>query len=55
MDAIISALVTRFERGGLTRRQLVRALAGLVAAGTAAPLTSVIVTRNVDAPLGGAT
>lgn len=40
MDAIISALVTRFERGGLTRRQLVRGLAALVAAGTAAPVSA---------------
>lgn len=36
MDAIISELVTRFERGGLTRRQLVQGLAALVAAGTTA-------------------
>ncbi len=33
MDAIITDLVSRFERGGLTRRQLIRGLAALVAAG----------------------
>ena len=36
MDAIISDLVTRFERGGLTRRQLIQGLSALVAAGTTA-------------------
>jgi len=36
MNAIISDLVTRFERGGLTRRQLIQGLSALVAAGTAA-------------------
>ena len=35
MDAIITDLVTRFERGGLTRRQLIQGLSALVAAGTA--------------------
>ena len=34
MDAIISDFVTRFERGGLTRRQLIQGLSALVAAGT---------------------
>ena len=35
MDDIITGLVNRFERGGLTRRQLVQALSALVAvAGT---------------------
>ena len=33
MDAIITDLVTRFERGGLTRRQLIQGLSALVAAG----------------------
>jgi catechol 2,3-dioxygenase-like lactoylglutathione lyase family enzyme len=33
MDAIITELVNRFERGGLTRRQLVQGLAALVAVG----------------------
>lgn len=38
MDAIISDLVNRFERGGLTRRQLVQGVLALVAAGgTPAP------------------
>ena len=36
MDSIISELVTRFERGGLTRRQLIQGLSALVAAGGAA-------------------
>jgi catechol 2,3-dioxygenase-like lactoylglutathione lyase family enzyme len=36
MDAIITDLVQRFERGGLTRRQLIQGLSALVAAGTAA-------------------
>jgi catechol 2,3-dioxygenase-like lactoylglutathione lyase family enzyme len=35
MDAIITDLVTRFERGGLTRRQLIQGLSALVAAGAA--------------------
>ena len=34
MEAVISDLVTRFEKGGLTRRELVRGLAMLVGAGT---------------------
>jgi catechol 2,3-dioxygenase-like lactoylglutathione lyase family enzyme len=34
MDAIISDFVARFERGGLTRRQLIQGLSALVAAGT---------------------
>ena len=32
MDAIITELVNRFERGGLTRRQLIQGLSALVAA-----------------------
>ena len=36
MDAIITDLVQRFERGRLTRRQLIQGLSALVAAGTAA-------------------
>jgi catechol 2,3-dioxygenase-like lactoylglutathione lyase family enzyme len=35
MDRVIAELVTRFERGRLTRRQLIEGLAGLVAASTA--------------------
>ena len=34
MDAIITDLVTRFERGGLTRRQLIQGLSALVTAGS---------------------
>jgi catechol 2,3-dioxygenase-like lactoylglutathione lyase family enzyme len=38
MDAIITELVSRFEHGGLTRRQLIQGLSALVAAGvTSAP------------------
>ena len=38
MDSIITELVSRFERGGVTRRQLIQALSALVAAGgTATP------------------
>jgi catechol 2,3-dioxygenase-like lactoylglutathione lyase family enzyme len=33
MDAIITELVSRFEHGGLTRRQLIQGLSALVAAG----------------------
>ncbi len=33
MDAIITELVNRFERGGLTRRELIRGLSALVAVG----------------------
>lgn len=47
MDAIITELVRRFERGGLTRRQLVQGLAALVAAGGAS--------RPVAAQPGGLT
>lgn len=36
MDAMITDLVSRFERGGLTRRQLIQGLSALVAAGTSA-------------------
>ena len=36
MEAIISNLVTRFERGSLSRRELVQGLAMLAASGTAA-------------------
>src|SRR5436309_6736892 len=36
MEAIISNLVSQFEKGALSRRQLVRALAMLAATGTAA-------------------
>ena len=35
MDVIITELVHRFERGGLTRRQLIQSLAALVATGGA--------------------
>jgi len=34
VDAIITNLVTRYERGGLSRRQLIQGLSALVAAGT---------------------
>jgi catechol 2,3-dioxygenase-like lactoylglutathione lyase family enzyme len=37
MDRVINDLVTRFDSGTLTRRQLVQGLAVLAAAGTAAP------------------
>jgi catechol 2,3-dioxygenase-like lactoylglutathione lyase family enzyme len=33
MDAIITGMVSRFERGGLSRRQLIQGLSALVAAG----------------------
>ena len=33
MDTIITDLVNRFERGGITRRQLIQGLSALVAAG----------------------
>jgi catechol 2,3-dioxygenase-like lactoylglutathione lyase family enzyme len=36
MESIISDLVTRFEKGSLSRRELVRGLAMLAASGTAA-------------------
>lgn len=36
MDSIITELVHRFERGGLTRRELIQRLSAMVAAGTAA-------------------
>jgi len=38
MNAIVTELVSRFERGGLTRRELIQGLSALVAAaGAAAP------------------
>jgi len=37
METLISDLVTRFERGSLSRRQLIQGLAMLAATGTAAP------------------
>ncbi len=37
MDIIITELVNQFERGGLTRRQLIQSLAALVAAGGISP------------------
>jgi catechol 2,3-dioxygenase-like lactoylglutathione lyase family enzyme len=37
MDAIITELVNRFERGGLTRRELIQGLAALVAVGATSP------------------
>lgn len=37
MDAIITELVNRFERGGFTRRQLIQSLAALVAVGGTSP------------------
>jgi len=37
VDSIIADLVNQFERGGLTRRELIAGLAALVAAGSAAP------------------
>jgi catechol 2,3-dioxygenase-like lactoylglutathione lyase family enzyme len=37
MDSIISDLVTRFERGRLTRRELIAGLSALVAVGGASP------------------
>jgi catechol 2,3-dioxygenase-like lactoylglutathione lyase family enzyme len=41
MDAIVTELVNRFERGGLTRRQLIQGLSALVAAGsTSAPVVA---------------
>jgi catechol 2,3-dioxygenase-like lactoylglutathione lyase family enzyme len=40
LEHVISDLVTRFERGGLTRRELIQALAMIAAAGTAASAAS---------------
>jgi len=40
MDAIITGLVQRFERGGLTRRELIQGLTALAAVGAAAPATA---------------
>jgi catechol 2,3-dioxygenase-like lactoylglutathione lyase family enzyme len=37
MDATITELVSRFEHGGLTRRQLIQGLSALVAAGVTSP------------------
>ena len=40
VEHMISDLVTRFERGGLTRRELIQALAMIAAAGTTASAAS---------------
>ena len=40
MDAIITDLVSRFERGGLTRRQLIQGLSALAAGSVANPATA---------------
>ena len=40
MEQVITDLVTRFERGGLTRRELIQALAVIAAAGTTASAAS---------------
>jgi catechol 2,3-dioxygenase-like lactoylglutathione lyase family enzyme len=40
VEHVISDLVTRFERGGLTRRELIQALAMIAAAGTTASAAS---------------
>jgi catechol 2,3-dioxygenase-like lactoylglutathione lyase family enzyme len=37
MDSLISELVSRFERGALTRRELIAGLSSFVAAGSASP------------------
>jgi catechol 2,3-dioxygenase-like lactoylglutathione lyase family enzyme len=37
MDAIISELVNRFERGGITRRELIQGLSALVAVSSTSP------------------
>ena len=39
MDAIITELVNRFERGGLTRRQLIQGLSALAAVGGTSALS----------------
>jgi catechol 2,3-dioxygenase-like lactoylglutathione lyase family enzyme len=48
MDAIITELVNRFERGGLTRRQLIQGLSALVAA-AGAPAPSVAQSSGLKA------
>ena len=51
MDAIINDLIHRFERGGLTRRQLIQGLSALVAAGgatTAAAQESALRGTGID-------
>ena len=41
MDAVISELVNRFERGGITRRELIQGLSALVAASsTSSPVAA---------------
>ena len=40
METIITDLVQRFERGGLTRRQLIQGLSVLMAAGGASPVAA---------------
>ena len=53
MDIIITELVNQFERGGLTRRQLIQSLAALVAAG-AIPESLLELVRQILEALGAA-
>jgi catechol 2,3-dioxygenase-like lactoylglutathione lyase family enzyme len=50
MEAIITDMISRFERGGLTRRQLIQGLAALAAAGAvpAAGQTSALQGTGID-------
>jgi glyoxylase I family protein len=48
MEPIISNLLTRFEKGSLSRRELVRGLAMLAASGTAAAAQEEIDFKNAD-------
>jgi catechol 2,3-dioxygenase-like lactoylglutathione lyase family enzyme len=50
VEPIISDLVERFERGGLTRRELIRGLSLLMAT-AAAPATAATVAAPVSAPV----
>src|SRR6267154_1646697 len=48
MESIISNLLTRFEKGSLSRRELVRGLAMLAASGTAAAAQEDIDFKSAD-------
>src|SRR5580704_5158480 len=48
MESIISSLLSRFEKGSLSRRELVQGLAMLAASGTAASAQEVINFKTAD-------
>ena len=52
MDAIITGMVSRFERGGLSRRQLIQGLSALVAAAGGTGVGNTLVSLRQQNPPG---